>query len=302
MKNILLVNRKRQNCGIYQYGVNIFNSLSKSRENNYLYLETDDENTLINFCKLNTVDIVIFNWYLHVMRWITNSTIDKLLPRDVYCIYHDDIAPSFRNIKGVFYNDPTRQVNNINEFNINRCLFDYKNTLPKDDSQIIISSFGFGFMDKGFQNVIKKANEEFSNCLIRLHIPDASVDHNNQLKNQTLRECYEMMRNHNQLVVTSNYMDNNEVLNWLSESTINCFFYDLKPSNGISSVIDYSLSVNVPIAITNCSMFRHINKKDILIEENSIKEIIDMGCEPLIEFKEMWSNENFYKNIDTILS
>ena len=236
------------------------------------------------------------------MRWISNSTVDKLQPRNVYCIYHDDIPPSFKNMKGVFYNDPTRQVNNINEFNINRCLFDYKNTQLKDDSRVIISSFGFGFMDKGFQNVIKRANEEFSDCLIRLHIPDAGVDRNNGLKNQTLRECYKMVSPHNQLVITTNYMNNNQVLDWLSESTINCFFYDLKPSNGISSVIDYSLSVNVPLAITNCSMFRHINKDEILIEKNSLKSIIDRGCKPLLEFKEKWSNDNFYKNIDKILT
>jgi hypothetical protein len=49
-------------------------------------------------------------------------------------------------------------------------------------------------------------------------------------------------------------------------------------------------------------MFRHINKDEILIEKNSLKSIIDRGCDPLLEFKEKWSNDNFYKNIDKILT
>ena len=44
-----------------------------------------------------------------------------------------------------------------------------------------------------------------------------------------------------------------------------------------------------------------LNLYDIL-EKNSLKSIIDRGCDPLLEFKEKWSNDNFYKNIDKILT
>jgi hypothetical protein len=49
MKNVLLVNRKTTNCGVHQYGLNIFESLEKSNKNKYFYLETNDSETLTNF-------------------------------------------------------------------------------------------------------------------------------------------------------------------------------------------------------------------------------------------------------------
>ncbi len=51
MKDILIVNRQTTNCGVHQYGLNIYESLKKSKNNNYYYLETNDVTTLNNFFK-----------------------------------------------------------------------------------------------------------------------------------------------------------------------------------------------------------------------------------------------------------
>jgi hypothetical protein len=303
MKDILIVNRSKTNCGIYQYGINIFQSLKNSDVNNYYHFECDSQNEFFNFIKERHYDVVIFNWYRPIMSWVNDNTTTYLYDRRIktYFIYHDGDYPTFKYTKSILYNDPTKIVNYLYEFNIGRCLFDYPNNdKPKD--KVIISSFGFGFMDKGFDDVIKRVNDEFENATIRLHMPNASVDPSGILRNKTIENCYKELNNKNELLITSDYKNTNDLLDWLNESTINCFFYHKKQSNGISSVIDYALSVPVPIAVTECDMFRHIKNDDISIEKNSLKQIIEKGLSPTKNFREKWSNENFRINFDKIMN
>jgi hypothetical protein len=303
MKNILIVNRNTTNCGVHQYGLNIYETLTKSKNHNYFYLESNNVQTIEGYLINNKIDIIVFNYIKWVMGWITDELINRLSSKyDCYFIYHDGDL-KFSRIKGVLYNDPTKIVNNVSEYNINRCLFDFKsNKNNKTNDRVIISSFGFGFPDKGFHNLINKVNDEYSNALIRLHIPNANVDSNNHLKNRTLSLCNNVLGNKNELIITDHFMDNNKLLEWLSESSINCFFYDKKNSNGISSVIDYALSVDVPIAVTNSDMMRHIFCNEICIENNKINDIINRGCNPILDKKIKWSNENFIKNFDLIMN
>ena len=303
MKNILIVNRQTTNCGVHQYGLNIYESLKKSKNNNYHYLETNNVTTLNNFLNNNKIDIIVFNYIIWVMGWITDEIVNQLSSQyNCYFIYHDGDL-KFSNVKGILYNDPTKIVDNVTEHNINRCLFDFKPSKNKQNNERpIISSFGFGFPDKGFHNLINKINEEFTDSLIRFHIPNANVDINNHLKNTTLNLCNNMLNGKNEFIITDHYMSNSELLEWLNESSINCFFYDKKHSKGVSSVIDYALSVDVPIAVTNCNMMRHIFCDEICIENNKISTIIDSGCDPLLKNKIKWSNKNFIDNFDLIMN
>ena len=299
MKNILIINRLAKNCGIYQYGLNIFNTLKKNGINNYFYIETNDFQNLSEFLLVNNIDILIFNWYKPVMNWLTQEVLNNLSQYEKYIIYHDGEYPYFNNISGILINDPTKKVDNVYEYNIGRCLFNNIETKNKN-KQITISSFGFPFLDKGFQKLLNKVNNEFSGAIVRLHLPHANIDTFNLLKNQTLNEIKKFDLGKNELIITEDYLNNDEILNWLSESNINCFYYDEKPSHGISSVIDYALSVDVPIGISKSIMFRHIYSEDIDLDINTIQKIINNGLNPIYNHKKMWSNKNFILKFNNI--
>jgi hypothetical protein len=81
------------------------------------------------------------------------------------------------------------------------------------------------------------------------------------------------------------------------------FYQNYHDYNGISSVIDYALAVEKPIAINKSSMYSHITNTNpsICVEDNYFKEIISNGFLPLKERKDSWSNENFIDTIETIL-
>jgi len=75
-------------------------------------------------------------------------------------------------------------------------------------------------------------------------------------------------------------------------------------TRGLSSTIDYSLSVKKPIAINDSNMFRHINNvtPSINVNNTSIKEIIINGFAPLEKIYDEYSNKNFIKKYETILT
>ncbi len=73
---------------------------------------------------------------------------------------------------------------------------------------------------------------------------------------------------------------------------------------GLSSVIDYAISVKKPIGISNSNMFRHIYSDEICLYKNSIQYCIDnekskKHCEALFLLN---SNEKLIEKIDSIVN
>jgi hypothetical protein len=104
------------------------------------------------------------------------------------------------------------------------------------------------------------------------------------------------------LNITRNFLDDDGVLQFLANNDINVFMYS-ENGNGISSAIDYALSVKRPIAITRCNMFRHILKNDIVLSgKNSVVDILNRGTKPLNEFYDKWSTQKFIDEMDGIFN
>ena len=99
------------------------------------------------------------------------------------------------------------------------------------------------------------------------------------------------------LNITHDFKDDSDTLKFLASNDINVFLYG-ENGEGISSVIDYALSVKRPIAISKSRMFRHIMNNAILIDNNSIEEIIERGTGPLERFYSDWSTNNFRTELD----
>jgi hypothetical protein len=100
------------------------------------------------------------------------------------------------------------------------------------------------------------------------------------------------------LNITTNFISDDELLEFLAGNDLNIFFYQKYPTyNGISSSIDYALSVKRPIAICRSNMFSHIwnTTPSICAEDSSLKEIINNGFSPLEHYYNQWSHSNFIK-------
>ena len=94
------------------------------------------------------------------------------------------------------------------------------------------------------------------------------------------------------VMISHNFLSTTDLLKFLHSNTMNIFLYDKMPGRGISSTIDYALSVKKPLAISDSYMFRHIYNDDICLYNHTIQECIINSQPYLPQFLEKYSNEN----------
>jgi hypothetical protein len=163
-----------------------------------------------------------------------------------YFIYHDGSKFSYYD-KYLFFGDfdPERSAIPADKrILLPRPLIDYTGTYPVNLVPTI-GSFGFAFNHKQYHKLVKLVNDTFDKAVINLHIPNPYFGDtpNNKLLN-IVTEC--RLNNTNpevKLNISTNFMDDQELLTFLAGNDINVFYYGDLSNPGLSSAPDYALSV-----------------------------------------------------------
>jgi hypothetical protein len=298
---ILFINHNVEKCGIYQYGKNVAKILEKATNHTYQYCElTSYQDYLKCISDYSSYDAIIYNYNFSTLPWLNNYTIQKIKPN--ICILHENLynAPNFDYFISTNPNDTN---------GILRPLFDTYDQVTdpkiksfieygKDKNIPIIGSFGFGFHRKGFDKIIQNVNKEYTQAIIKLIIPEAHYNGGVYYHDHIASQCKSLVKPGIELIITNEFFNTHDLLNFLASNTINLFLYEYQDTIGISSTIDYALSVDIPIGITNVPMFRHIYHPKISI---------DHGIENIIQdytntHKHLWSHDKFIERMDQIIS
>ena len=304
MRNVLFLNHKEKQCGVYQYGKRTADILKKSERYNFIYCEVDSKDDFFYYAFWNNPIAIFYNYHPSTMSWLSDELTD-MYSQVVHCgLYHEGSNPYGIKFDAYVAVDST-YCDSATMFSVPRPLFENIHFDKLKSDVPVISSFGFGFGNKGFGRVVKAVNDEFDEAIIRLHIPRAFYgDRNGELSENVFIGCQkEMVKPNIKLEITTDFKSDDELLKFLSESTINVFLYDEMMGRGLSSVIDYALSVKVPIAISKTDMFRHIYNvsPSICIEDRGLSAIIESG-DVLGAHRLKWSNKNLIEKYETIIS
>ena len=305
---VLIVNHSVQNCGVYQFGKRVAGILEKSPRNEYMYLEIDSEEKLLNKIQDAKPDAIIYNHLEGTMPWVTEETVSRIRKtgiRQTLLVHNINYATFF---DAYFHQNPYFKSQDSFNFALPRPLFDYKpisRSSAKD--AVMIGSFGFGFKVKHFDDLCRLVAKNFKKqkVQVNLHITESFFSPNKHVIDEIEEKCRKILKRNNQkLVVTRNFMSDEEVLNFLADQDLNIFLYEkYKNYNGISSTIDYALSAGKPIAINKSNMFSHLSdlNPSIYVEDNKLEEIISSGTKQLDAKRQLWSNDNFYQVVDKAL-
>jgi hypothetical protein len=312
---ILFLNHKIQACGVYQYGLRIVNILKKSKKNIYIYIEIDDYSSYLNAINTYKPGMIIYNYHISTMPWLNASNIQHTVKNIV--ISHESPSSFFDYQLSI---DPNEiETNNIYNIprpiyeNIDKIISDYKISNSEIDNFInynegydvpIFGSFGFGFTNKGFDKIVDIINQNYDKAIIKLVITMAHFDQYNDVNYQKIYNlCFLKVTNPNiKLLIYNKFLTNEEILLFLSSNTANIFLYDTMYGRGISSVIDYAISVNKPLLISDSYMFRHIYNDDICVYKTNIKDAISNSIKQLPELMNKYSNKNLIDKVDNIIS
>jgi hypothetical protein len=306
--NVLFINHKIANCGVYQYGKRLYDILKTDENINYIYNEIDSYEEYIALLTLDYVAI-IYNYHCSTIPWLNHANIQRRVKN--IGIPHESAMDMFDIICNI---DPTIQ-ETYNHYALPRPIYEnYINSMCEDDTNEkqfinaykdsglpIFGSFGFGFDNKGFDRIIRTVNEQYDHAIIKFVIPIAYYDPDPMRVHKMKQICMNTNKKEGIIVmITHDFFTNEDLLRFLKSNTMNIFLYDYMGGRGISSTIDYALSVKVPLGISDSFMFRNIYSDKICIYKRPICEIMEESVGYCDNFLKLYSHENVRKKIRQI--
>jgi hypothetical protein len=302
MKTLLFVNSKEEKCGVYQYGIRLGKIISKSKNILVKYIEVSNYKEFLTY-DFSNIDFILFN-YIDVgaggpFDWLTydTSSIFKNTHNiKLGTIKHTPHSSAYFDF--IIDQDPSTTNG------IPRPLYEFDEPAIIQNNFITIGSFGFQGERKGFDDIVHIVNQQYDNAIINLNITnnyygDANAINRdfqiNRLKTINLKPGIK-------LNITSDFLNNNQILNFLHKNDINLFLY--KENYSLSSVIDYAITANKPIGITNDNSFKHIYTNKIDVNKNSINKIIEFcnNNSYVTNLKINWSNNKLIEIFEQIIN
>jgi len=305
---ILFVNYQVSNCGVYQYGKNLFNAISKSSKYHFDCIDISNIEELDKVVLDSNYKAILYNYHPQTLAFL-NPYLSRRYDAFNIAVMHEMTQTEADSMPSSFFQyyimgDPTLILNNPIVFKTGRFLPTYVNTKEIPDI-VTVGTFGFGNGIKGYQRLIDTVQAEFDEAIIRLHIPaNGIIDANAYAAKQFVSLCQQKIKKPGiKIQASHDFLDDQGMLDFLAGNTINAFLYDYIPQAGISSSPDHAIAVRRPIAITKSIMFRHLHSlyPSITIEDTSLKQIISNGISPFAHLLELWTEDNIIREYEEIL-
>lgn len=310
MKRGVFINQTKANCSIYESGLMIKDCLVDSEEYTLDYVETDAE--LVQFYSSYNppYDFHIINWHPHTLP-ISRSNLDRLAAKIAIIlevghgtgmIDYIPMTPPLFDAYAII--DPTKERKET-YFPLPRPILRLptKELLSKD--KLVLGSFGLFNKqftnEKRFEQIIFSANESGRECIVRINLPFAHytyttlseiMQYGNRLK--------ELAKSNVEVIITHDYMTREQLVEWLSEHTMNCFPY-YRNRAGLSAVTDQAISAGRAIMTTECNTFRHLHEYISYYPKETYLELAESTLSGVKQMQIDWSPENFKLSFNSML-
>ena len=300
MNKVLVINHRQTHCGVHSFGKRIYDLIKNSEDVQYVYSEMESVGEYLEAVNLHKPNYIVYNWHVTPMPWLTEGLI--IFHQDIkhYFIFHEEFTRDNYD-KYLFFGDydfTGGEKFGEKKVLLPRPLLDYGGIYP-ENKILTVGSFGFGFWQKGYHTLTELVNKTFPEAVLRYHMPYSYFgDSLHEQTNAVEKACIDANTNYNiKLDISHQFLEDKGVLEFLAGNDINVFLYG-ENGEGISSVIDFALSVKRPIAVSSSRMFRHVLKDEIDINKNSIQEILNKGTKPLEPYYDKWSINKFKEEFD----
>lgn len=329
MKNILFVNCKGEECGVYQYGYNFFQTIKNIPKLILNYVKCDNQGELINHISQHKPEIIIYNYHQSLMPFINKKLLNQLYGPIHVCLAHELSEGNIKTLDGSFFHyylfgDPSLEETNPCVFKIQRIIPAYENKLEMP-SIPTFGSFGFGNKVKGYDALIERVQEEFDEAVININIsPNSFFDPEGNIAKKRSKALAKLIKKPQiKLNITHDFLTNKQLLDFLAANSMNVFMYEPSQKNhGISSSVDFALAVSRPFAITKNTLFRHlfhlkpsivVDFKNSILKKtlkffssktkyNTLKQILENGLQPFSSIYKTWTIEKFQADFIRIIT
>nr|WP_321496402.1 FkbM family methyltransferase [uncultured Methanolobus sp.] len=300
----LFLNTPKAVCSIYESGKMAYECLVLSEKYQLDYQELSKTNRDIN----TDYDFYVFNYHWVTMGWLDTQFIKKLPGFKATIVLEVSINDPFACVSPNDFDayivlDPTCKHAQHNVYAFPRPIYIPEHSItPYESGKIpVIGTFGLSATDKGFDEVIKAVNEEFDEALIRINVPKAdyipSIDFENFIENIKNIQKKEEIK----LEITRHYFNNDELINWCAQNTLNVFLYNRRVGNGLSATTDQAIASGRPLLVSTNPTFRHIHSYIKPYPYLSLKESIELTAPLVHKIQEDWKPLNFALRFEEVL-
>lgn len=301
--NGLFINNVKAQDSIYESGLMVYNCLRLSEQYKLDYIEINSEQRVIPL----GYDFYFFNYHPGTMPWLDTEQLKKLpglvltmvleiLPGNPFVL----CPPN--HFDGYCVLDPTIRHKNTRVFAFPRPLESVSTVEPYVEKEIpVIGTFGFATKGKGFQHVVDAVNKEFSKAVIKINIPFGNFVPDSEAYSQFLAKlCKERAKEGVEVIVTHDYMSKEQLINWCSQNTLNCFLYD-RNMPGLAATTDQAIVAGRPLSVAQNDTFRHILAYLPPYPQWNLQQSIEQSMPYVQRMREDWSPANFARRFEDML-
>ncbi len=305
----LFLNPAQANCSIYESGRMVYECLLLSEKYEIDYLEISASQRNIN----DNYDFYAFNYHHATMGWLHTKSISRLpglkLTFVLETLRNDPFVLCPRDAFDIYCAlDPTMRVADKRVYAFPRPLEQIHAIATYEEEKIpVIGSFGFATPGKGFELVVDAVNKEFDKAVIRINIPPGThADsatykiHNRDYAKYLSDLCKSVAKEGVEVVITRDYMTKEELIQWCSQNTLNCFLYD-RNQPGLSATTDQAISSGRPLAVSDNETFRHIHSYLTPYPSRSLRESIVLSQLEVEQMQVAWTPQNFAAKFEEVL-
>ncbi len=305
-------------CGIGIRGKLTIEILQQSTQFHYIPCYANSNSELEGYIVKHEPIVVIYNYHDITTPWMQNAGLRVQYPHITHVMIHYDVTQHMvdffhpGNFHGFQYvitdNDTLNLSSTSNVLLVCRSIPEYIHdgdacVPPCDIPKIGFQ--GFGFPHKGIDNIAHKVVEEFDEAVIRLHIPYSMFgDPRGDQARSRVAEVQSIISSkpNIRVEVSHDFMKDEDIVKWLHENDVNCYFFAPLESSGIASSPDYAIAAKKPIAIKRSHMLRHFWNLDpsISIEDLPLKTIMNNGIAPLKPIYQKYNRSNVVRDYDAI--
>uniref|UniRef100_A0A6C0K7P1 Glycosyltransferase n=1 Tax=viral metagenome TaxID=1070528 RepID=A0A6C0K7P1_9ZZZZ len=304
-------------CGVGIRGEltsNILTSISSDKYN-FIREFVDNNNDLDIVIQKHCPKIIIYNYHSGATPWLNDQSLRLKYNTIKHVMIHYDLLQShidnfnpdnFVGFKYVISDNDTLITNNTSSFIVPRST-PFSDKIHIENRVDIIPRIGFqgfGLGHKGIAKLAHQIQSEFDEAIFRLHMPYSYFcDRDGHEAKTRVNEVRSIITKPGiRIEVSHDFLSDEDIIKWLNENTVNCYFYDYLPNSGIASSPDYAIAARRPIAINNSRMLVNLHNlsPSIEIEKTSLKEIINNGITPLLPIYEKYKKENVVRRYEEI--
>jgi len=304
---IAFISNPAVQCGVSQFGMDTVAALqSHSRHEILYYTLGGREDFEAAFAAIAEADIALYNYHPLTLGFLTRDDILRAGKPAIELLHEFDQISVHTNLSALFrYRiapDPTLVSRFPGLWAVPRIVPQIKVSSPENEI-FTVGTFGFATGYKNYEEIITFTARHFNRSRVRLHIPSSFYcDSGGSLARQVYQFCQEKTAGRVDLEFSDKYFSTEDLIAYLAGNDLNIFLYDKLLGRGISSVLDFAIASERPLALSSSNMFRHVRHfaPELFLEHSSPQHILKIGSDACRRLKALWIPEKGAQSYDAI--